>query len=94
MKKLTRTLTLLVIVILLLSSSASASGFIGTRRALLGVGGIDRWVAVGQGTNSIAYSADGVNWTGLGTTTFSTAGYGVASAPCPSLYPGAGKYKQ
>jgi hypothetical protein len=32
---------------------------------------------VGQGTNSIAYSSDGINWTGLGTTIFSGAGYGV-----------------
>ena len=24
------------------------------------------WVAVGTGTNSIAYSTDGKNWTGLG----------------------------
>jgi hypothetical protein len=37
-----------------------------------------RWVAVGQGTNSIAYSADGITWTGLGTGTFSTYGVGVA----------------
>jgi len=35
-------------------------------------------VATGQGTNSLAYSYDGVNWTGLGTTVFSTAGQAVA----------------
>ena len=34
-------------------------------------------IAVGTGTNSIAYSPDGVQWTGLGTTIFST-GNGVA----------------
>ena len=28
------------------------------------------WVAVGTGTNSIAYSTDGKNWTGLGNTIF------------------------
>ena len=27
-----------------------------------------RWVAGGQGTNSIAYSSDGITWTGLGLT--------------------------
>jgi hypothetical protein len=50
-------------------------------------GPIDQWIAVGQGTNSIAYSADGINWTGLGTGTFSTYGLGVASAPAPELTP-------
>jgi hypothetical protein len=36
------------------------------------------FVAVGQGTNTIAYSSDGINWTGIGIAIFSTAGYGVA----------------
>ena len=36
------------------------------------------WVAVGQGTNSIAYSYDGINWSGLGNTIFTTRGWGVA----------------
>lgn len=35
-------------------------------------------VAVGQGTHTLAYSPDGVRWTGLGTTMFSSAGYSVA----------------
>jgi hypothetical protein len=35
-------------------------------------------VAVGQGTNSIAYSTDGERWSGLGTSIFSTLGAGVA----------------
>ena len=30
------------------------------------------WVAVGQGTDTIAYSSDGITWTGLGTSTFSS----------------------
>jgi hypothetical protein len=34
-------------------------------------------IAVGQGTHTLAYSPDGVQWTGLGTSIFS-AGYGVA----------------
>jgi hypothetical protein len=38
------------------------------------------WVAVGNGTNSIAYSNDGINWTGNGVTTFSISGNGVANA--------------
>jgi hypothetical protein len=30
------------------------------------------WLAGGEGTNSIAYSYDGINWTGLGTSIFAT----------------------
>lgn len=30
------------------------------------------WLAAGEGTNSLAYSSDGVNWTGLGTSIFTT----------------------
>ena len=29
----------------------------------------NRWVAVGQGTNTIAYSNNGLTWIGLGTST-------------------------
>jgi len=36
------------------------------------------WVAVGFGTNTIAYSYNGLNWTGIGSTIFSIAGYGVS----------------
>jgi hypothetical protein len=32
------------------------------------------WVAVGQGTNTIAHSPDGINWTGIGTSIFSSTG--------------------
>jgi hypothetical protein len=39
---------------------------------------IDTWVAVGTGTNTIAHSTDGIDWTGLGTSIFGTAGWGVA----------------
>uniref|UniRef100_A0A6C0JY89 Peptidase S74 domain-containing protein n=1 Tax=viral metagenome TaxID=1070528 RepID=A0A6C0JY89_9ZZZZ len=35
------------------------------------------WVGAGEGTNTLAYSKDGVNWTGVGSTIF-TAGYSVA----------------
>ena len=35
------------------------------------------WVAVGQGTNSIAYSSDGSTWTGV-TNIFSTTGNNVS----------------
>ena len=40
----------------------------------------NRWVAVGSGTNKIAYSSDGITWTGVTGTSASifTAGYGVA----------------
>jgi hypothetical protein len=41
-----------------------------------------KWVAVGQisgnSTSTIAYSYDGITWTGLGTSIFSDQGYGVA----------------
>jgi hypothetical protein len=35
------------------------------------------WVGAGEGTNTLAYSKDGVNWTGIGSTIF-TAGNSVA----------------
>ena len=35
------------------------------------------WVAVGQGTHTIAYSYNGIAWVGLGTSVFSTAGNGI-----------------
>ena len=37
-----------------------------------------KWVAVGNGTNTIAYSSDGINWTRLGKSILSSDGYGVA----------------
>ena len=37
-----------------------------------------RWVAVGIGTNTIAYSSNGITWTGIGTSIFSANGFGVA----------------
>ena len=36
------------------------------------------WIAVGTGSNTMAYSYDGIHWTGLGTSTFSTSGNGIA----------------
>jgi len=36
-----------------------------------------RWVAVGEGTNTIAYSSDGTNWTGVVSNLFTT-GYNIA----------------
>ena len=36
------------------------------------------WVAVGSGTNSLAYSPNGFDWTGLGTAIFSVRGTGIA----------------
>lgn len=35
------------------------------------------WVAVGQGTHTLAYSYNGIAWVGLGTSIFSTAGNGI-----------------
>ena len=37
----------------------------------------EKFVAVGIGTHTIAYSSDGINWTGLGTSIFDYAGHGV-----------------
>jgi collagen type VII alpha len=36
------------------------------------------WVAVGAGTNTMAYSENGTTWTGLGTSLFSTSGHAVS----------------
>jgi hypothetical protein len=38
-----------------------------------------RWVSVGEGTNEIVYSRDGINWYGVPTSSSSifTTGYGV-----------------
>jgi len=35
------------------------------------------WVSVGGGTNTLGYSTDGFNWTGLGKTVFAPEGDGV-----------------
>jgi hypothetical protein len=41
-----------------------------------------RFIAVGQGINTVAYSSDGITWTGLGSTSpaspFTSIGYNVA----------------
>ena len=38
------------------------------------------WVAVGNGSNTIAWSNDGISWTGLGTTYIDAIGHAVASS--------------
>ena len=58
----------------------------GNQDGQLGKGGQpgqNMWVAVGSGTltpplNSIAYSYDGIHWTGLGTDIFGSGGFGIA----------------
>jgi len=53
-----------------------------------------RWVAVGEGTgtnmmsgsNTIAWSDDGINWTGLGRTIFTLRGNGIAWSPTLGLW--------
>ena len=46
------------------------------------IGSMARWVAVGVGTaNTIAYSNDGVTWTGLGISIFSVQSNAVAYSP-------------
>jgi hypothetical protein len=52
---------------------------------------LSRWIATGQGGNTIATSIDGITWTGQGTTMFSTAGYGISrQGPAGSLTIGSG----
>ena len=41
---------------------------------------LSRWVAVGEGVNAIAYSTDGITWTGLGTSVFGSGGWGIGVA--------------
>ncbi len=44
------------------------------------------WIAVGEGTNSVAHSSDGLSWTGLGRTIFSIAGNAVAYSEIQSKW--------
>jgi hypothetical protein len=44
------------------------------------------WVAVGEGTNSIAYSSDGTFWTGVAGSTSLFNNYGAGVAWCGSLW--------
>jgi hypothetical protein len=44
------------------------------------------WVSAGSGTNSIAYSTDGYNWTGRGQSVFSTYGKGVAYSKFQNIW--------
>ena len=37
-----------------------------------------RWICVGSNPNTMTTSTNGINWTGLGSTIFSHAGYGIA----------------
>jgi len=39
---------------------------------------LETYIAVGLGTNTIAYSTNGITWTGLGASIFSVSGYGVS----------------
>lgn len=45
------------------------------------------WIAVGSGTNSIAYSSDGLQWFSCGTGPFLQGGRAVASNPGIGNYP-------
>ena len=55
---------------MLFRSSANASSLFSTGGIRDAVWNGSIWVAVGAGTNSIAYSSDGLSWTGLGTSVF------------------------
>ncbi len=55
-------------------SSTSIFSILGNRVAWNG----SKFIAVGRGTNTIAWSSDGVSWTGLGQATFANYGYDIA----------------
>ena len=59
-------------------STSSNSGSVLTDRALFVGWCGNKWIAVGYGGNTIASSPDGITWTGLGSSIFSTYGNGVA----------------
>ena len=44
------------------------------------------WVAVGEGTNTVAYSTNGMSWTGLGTSIFSTRGNKVTFSATQNMW--------
>jgi hypothetical protein len=44
------------------------------------------WVAVGEGTNTVAYSSNGLTWTGLGTTIFSIRGRKVTFSNTQNMW--------
>ena len=49
------------------------------------------WVAAGQGTgNTLAYSSDGITWSGLGTNVINSQGFGVAYSAFQNLWVAAG----
>jgi hypothetical protein len=51
------------------------------------------WIAAGSGTNSLAYSKNGYDWTGIpdSTTIFSTTGYNVAYSAYQDLWVSTGQ---
>ncbi len=44
------------------------------------------WVAVGEGTNTVAYSTNGMAWTGLGTSIFSTRGNKITFSTTQNMW--------
>lgn len=46
----------------------------------------NRWISVGSGTNTIAISQDGINWTALGSSVFFD-GFGTSVASNPKIGP-------
>ena len=64
---------------LVISGSGSNNVFSAQGNGVVyGGAGVNRWVAVGSGVNTLAYSSDGIVWTGLTTTVFNSSGRGVA----------------
>jgi hypothetical protein len=61
------------------ANQGSGSVQIGYEAGYLGVSDIKKFVAVGASTDTLSTCSDGVSWSGLGTSIFSTQGNAVAS---------------
>jgi hypothetical protein len=78
----------------LISMTNNWTGFGNTIFSLQGNGivyGNSKYVATGQGVNSIAVSSDGTTWIGLGTTIFSLSGNGVCHNSSLGLFVAVGQ---
>ena len=53
-------------------------------------GSMNRWVGVGNGTNTLAYSNDGINWVGAGNTIIGAQAFQVVYSPMVLLTGGTG----
>lgn len=71
-------LIFILIVFVSVTCKGQVPGIGGMMKIFETIASTAEWVAVGEGTNSIAYSSNGINWTGIGKTIFSTRGFDAA----------------